>query len=124
MNRSNKDIQDKIKSGEYYLDAKVWYARKYLYPIIERSLMFFSIIFISMLLLICLLNLDTISKKEFKEKFIINISDFTQKYADIKPIAKGSNESYVKFVEYMIKRYVENYESYQYSQLEKHVNFI
>lgn len=124
MNRTSKDILDRLKSGQYFADAKIWYARKYLYPVIERSILILSILLIGCLFMFLIDNLQTVNAKNFKENFAIQISDLSQKYAKINKIAENSNDSYQKLIEYLITDYTINFESYHFSKLSQYNSYI
>jgi type IV secretion system protein VirB8 len=40
MDEINKSVLNNLRSGQYYIDARDWYSKKYIYPIFERSLIF------------------------------------------------------------------------------------
>ncbi len=124
MQKTDRDILEHVKSGQYFIDARMWYARKYLYPVIERSALTILISFAGFLLVVVLANLKVVSDKEFRENFIVSLSSLTEKYATVKPLAEKSNDSYEKLITYLLESYVTNFESYRYQEINGKIQYV
>lgn len=103
-----------IESGDYYSDARSWYDYKYLAmtsqnAIVKAIIVLIGIAFLGM---IYMYSLNVVSKKY---PFPIYSYDETQYFPHIKPLAYQKEPISLSVSRYLVKKYVEFRESYEYS---------
>ncbi|MFN7039034.1 MAG: VirB8/TrbF family protein [Alphaproteobacteria bacterium] len=124
MDPVNRSITDYIKSGNYFIDSKNWYFRSFIYPIVERSVLgAISIIFIIILFQV-LLTINSLFPIKQRIPLIIKLQDSNDKIPLISTISNKNENPQESVKKYLIKRYVENWESYQFDTVEKQINVI
>ncbi len=128
MDDLNRSISKHIKTGQYFVDARLWYANKFVYVAVERA--YLSIIVICFLIGLSILGLfyTRIDPAASKIPYLITLPDITNQYAKIDYIGDLSKSPQVNVTEYMLKKYVTKRESYNAKafddQLKSQVNFI
>ncbi|WP_339045668.1 VirB8/TrbF family protein [Candidatus Mesenet endosymbiont of Agriotes lineatus] len=114
-----------IKRSKYLDDAIEWYCYKYLFCITERAWLILMITFTSLCLCTVLLNLYLLFplKKDFI--FVKYTERNSDEFTVLKKLSFSNEEKeQVSLSRYLVGKYVETYESYDYDNLEYQVNFI
>ncbi len=122
MNEAKKLIAKMIESGEYFSDAREWYASKYLYPYTQKAyigviaivLIIFTIIIFQTTLL------DNIKKKY---PFPLYTEDEVNYYSKILPIADGSEPIPISVARYFASSYVKVREGYDFGVIDDKDNW-
>jgi type IV secretory pathway component VirB8 len=117
MKNHYKEIADQIESGEYFLDAKDWYLKKYIYSFVERS---YLILFLAIGLILGGILYSYYSSLQPIVKDIplaVAVSDSDKFYSEITYLGnKQKNFDINKLVtKYIAKRFAESFESYDYN---------
>lgn len=113
LKESDHIIAKYIENGQYYKDAHEWYASKYLsiYPMRAFTLL----IILALTMAICgmtyIYRLNVVSKKF---PFPIYAYDETKYFPFIKPLAKEKEPISISVSRYLLKKYVEFRENYNY----------
>ena len=117
-------VQEYIKSGEYFKDARKWYLLKYLAPIPQRSL----------LLVVCLLfvtlsvgigiNLESLFPLVTPVRYSIRSNDALSKVATILRADQIKNNALGSITDILAQGYVLRRESYDYDLLKSQFNYI
>lgn len=118
-------LKDLIKKGKYFDDAIEWYCYKYLFCITERAWLILITTFTALCLCIVLLNLYLLFplKKDFI--FVKYTDRNSDEFTILKKLSlSGKEEGQASLSRYLIGKYVEVYESYDYGNLEYQTNFI
>lgn len=119
MDEISKSVAHNISTGQYYRDARKWYAHKYLYPIAERSLLMMVALCTLVIALIVLYNFNGVFPLKKEVPFIVKVEDSIDYYSVIKPLAKESEDTQKMITEYLISDYVITYEAYNFRHLAK-----
>ncbi|MFY9589848.1 virB8 family protein [Rickettsia endosymbiont of Halotydeus destructor] len=116
-------VQEYIKSGDYFADARKWYNFKYITPLSQRSLLFLAcIIFIALLLTICL-AINALLPINQKISYAINSNK--EKHATIINTKQSTqHDPYNSVANIIIRNYVMQREAYDYDMLKKQFVFI
>lgn len=106
-----KNIQRYVDSGQYFEDAKKWYAGKYIMPYTERAVMLFLGLWVA--LGTYLLMQTTIQDFQVKEyPFPIYALDQVKYFPYIKPISKIKEPINISVARYLASEYVKLREGY------------
>jgi len=118
MNEAKKLIAKMVDSGEYFSEAKNWYAYKYIYPYTHRFYILLVGVFVACFtyLMIQVSVIDYIKKKY---PFPIYFEDVVKLYPKIKGISKGIEPIPISVSRYLLSQYVITRESYDYNMLNK-----
>lgn len=124
MDEVTKSIQQAEESGEYYKDSQEWYAYHYIKPFTERS---FLMIFAAVLFVCVLVMFSTVAgihpiRQEIP--YMVQTDDSVDYILSIKGIGEGFDSMHNAVASYILKRYVEAYESYDYKNLKDQLNYI
>lgn len=118
-----KSVEEYIKSGEYFVDAKKWYNSKYLYPFVQRSIL---LIFCT-ILVIALIGISIQLKILFPivnhVRYSIYSSSFG-KVANVKPANQVKNNPLLSISNIMLENYILHRESYDYGKLEQQLAYV
>lgn len=119
MDIINQSILKSLESKQYFIDARIWYIRKYIYPITERSIMItFSLIFLIIAIIIaCMIN--SLYPNQFKIPVAINIANSIDYSPKIDKINNKVDDPRLLIAKRLASYYVKNRESYNYPQLEE-----
>lgn len=116
-------VQEYIKSGEYFIDARKWYNHKYIFPIIQRSLLsLFTIVFLILLSLV-LININSVLPIVKQIRYAIASNSF-QSSAIINHASKKNTTPLKSIADIMIRNYVAHRESYTYEHLKNQFMFV
>ena len=113
-----RDIARSIEDGSYYEDAQDWYNIKYMYPVIERT--FF--IFLTSISVICSLIaagiLYSFLPLTSHVPVAVSNNDPVNQYTAISKMTTdvGYSDADAVVQKYLIKKYVESYEEYNYQK--------
>lgn len=116
-------VQEYIKSGEYFADAKKWYNFKYVTPLSQRSLLFLTCtVFLILLITICV-SINALLP--IKQKVSYAVQSKTEKHATITDTNKATqHDPYTSLVNIMIKNYLTKRETYNYNTIKEQFTFI
>ncbi len=125
MDNKQNSLIASIKQGKYFDDAIQWYCHKYLFCITERA--WLTLIVSFTFLCLCSVSLNLYLLFPLRKDFIF--IKYTERNSDeftiIKKLSVSNKESeQTSLSRYLIKKYVETYESYDYNELSYQMNFI
>jgi type IV secretory pathway component VirB8 len=126
MDIVNKSVLNNIKSGQYFIDARVWYSRKFVYPVIERSLM----IIIATIFLLALLNWVNVILSLYPNKIVVPVTIYNSDSITYQPLIKNVSKGEIHpdpshpIAKYLAANYVKTRESYNYKKLKEQVDKI
>ncbi|WP_342169905.1 VirB8/TrbF family protein [Rickettsia endosymbiont of Seladonia tumulorum] len=116
-------VQEYVKSGEYFSDARKWYSFKYVVPLSSRSLLLLACATFTLLLTIICINIDVLLP--IKEKISYLIKSGTEKQATITNTKESAlRDPYGSVANIMLKNYVLQREEYNYDLLKQQFVFI
>ena len=122
MDKVLSSVQEYIKSGQYFIDARKWYSFEYVYPVVHKSLLFlFSLIFIPLLLWL-LINFDTLLPIVRQVRYAIRSEAL--KTATIIHANHIKNNPIGSISDVMLKNYIIHRESYDYNLLRPQFLFL
>ncbi len=111
-----KELAEKVESGEYFLEAREWYLKQYMYNFIERSYLLALIAAVGVLMLMCYMYYEAILpiKKSLPIKVSISsTADFSTKITYLGNAEKKFDINHV-LIKYFSGRFVEAIESYDF----------
>jgi type IV secretory pathway component VirB8 len=114
LDQVNKNIQRYVDSGDYFKDAKEWYASKFLLPFSLRSyaLLFFIVILFATYIMIELMKVDSAVKNM---PFPMYAYDSVNYFPHIKPLTEVKEPINNSVARYMASKYVIFRESYNFN---------
>ena len=123
MDSYSNSLQEDIRSGKYFEDAKKWYSFKYITPLTQRSLVLIITGIACIILLGIGLNINSLFPIIKQVRYSINADTF-QSSANIIPADQISNDPLGSISDIMIRNYITHRESYDYDQLKSQFTFI
>ncbi len=115
MDKVLNSVQEYIKSGQYFVDARKWYSFEYVYPVVHRSLLLlFALIFIPLLVSI-LINFDSLLPVVRQVRYAIRSEAL--KNATIISANQIKNNPIGSIADIMLRSYITHRESYDYNLL-------
>lgn len=124
MEPLHNSIQEYIKSGNYYTDARAWYRSKYIHPFSHRSFIFMFSVIIFILFLGIVMNIHSLLPLVVQIKYFVNANASSNKVAQILPANGIENDPATSIADIMIKNYVLKREGYNYDNLKKQFVFV
>lgn len=122
MDKVLSSVQEYIKSGQYFIDARKWYSFEYVYPVVHKSMLFlFSLIFIPLLLWI-LVSFNTLLPVVRQVRYAIRSEAL--KSATIINANHIKNNPIASIADVMLKNYIIHRESYDYNLLRPQFLFV
>ena len=115
MDKVLNSVQEYIKSGQYFVDARKWYSFEYVYPVVHRSLLLlFALIFIPLLVSV-LINFDSLLPVVRQVRYAIRSEAL--KNATIISANQIKNNPIGSIADIMLRSYITHRESYDYNLL-------
>ncbi len=117
MDDLNRSIIREIQSGRYYINARKWYANKFIYVIAERS--YLAIITSAFIIALCILGFFymEINPLSQQSSYLISLPDITKQYAVVKAIGDAERSPQMNINKYMLGQYVIQRESYTFKKI-------
>ncbi|WP_016770015.1 VirB8 family type IV secretion system protein [Rickettsia sibirica] len=116
-------IQEYIKSGEYFIDARKWYNFKYILPLSHRSLLLLICTIFTLLLTLICININILLPINKKVNYLIK--DDAEKQAAITNTKHSTLvKPYISIANIMLQNYVNQREEYNYDILKEQFTFI
>ena len=124
MDEASRSISKNQENGQYYIDAKNWYATKYLYPVTEKSvLVLLTSFFIGLVLLAVIFNLSKSNNSISGENYLQYVKDNIKSKPIIKSLGeKGNPQTLLE--DYLIKFYVTEREKYNFNSVDRQIEVI
>lgn len=108
-----KQVKESVRKGEYFQDAREWYAAKYLQPISMRA----QFIVLTVLIIIATaISVYTMQRSfvSMAMPFSIYAKDQVELYPLLKKLARRTEPLEISVARYFVSKYVELRESYNY----------
>ncbi|QWB86374.1 hypothetical protein JRD95_00424 [Rickettsia parkeri] len=116
-------IQEYIKSGEYFIDARKWYNFKYILPLSHRSLLLLICTIFTLLLTLTCISINILLPINKKVTYLIK--DDAEKQATVTNTKYSTLvKPYIAIANIMIQNYVNQREEYNYDILKEQFTFI
>ncbi|KJW05501.1 virB8 family protein [Rickettsia argasii] len=116
-------IQEYIKSGEYFIDARKWYNFKYILPLSHRSLLLLICTIFTLLLTLVCININILLPINKKVSYLIK--DDAAKQATVTNTKHSTlTNPYISIANIMLQNYVKQREEYNYNILKEQFTFI
>ncbi len=116
-------VQEYVKSGKYFSDARKWYNFKYVVPFSNRSILLLVCAIFTLLLTIICININILLPINQKISYVIKSS--TDKQAVITNTKESTlHDPYGSIANIMLKNYVLQREKYNYDLLKQQFVFI
>ncbi|WP_064428999.1 virB8 family protein [Rickettsia sp. Tenjiku01] len=116
-------IQEYIKSGEYFIDARKWYNFKYILPLSHRSLLLLICTIFTLLLTLICININILLPINKKVNYLIK-DDAEQQAAVTNTKHSTLANPYISIANIMLQNYVKQREEYNYDILKEQFTFI
>ncbi|MFV9875728.1 MAG: VirB8/TrbF family protein [Rickettsiales endosymbiont of Dermacentor nuttalli] len=124
MDEINKSLLNYLKSEQYYHDARLWYMRKYIYPILERSLLTFLLLIILTIFLFIIYEVYNQLPLKKIVPIIVRIQNLTEDTSVIYNIDQKDVSPSISLAKYLVSKYVIWRESYSYDNINVQINKI
>lgn len=124
MKVDSTSLKEYIESGDYFIDAKMWYKYKYIYPFSQRSMVFICAFVMLIILSGIIINVYNLFPVTTQIKYVIGIDSAAQKRASIINANHMQNDPLKSVVDIMIRSYVIKRESYNYDDIKNQLGFI
>ncbi len=119
-----KSLQDYIKSGEYFADAKEWYKDKYIHPFSQRSFILILSVVICALFIGVVTNIRALFPSVIQVKYSINADTSANKAAQITRANQIENDPLTSIIDVLVRNYILKRESYDYDALKKQFVYV
>lgn len=116
-------VQEYIKSGEYFKDARKWYNFKYIYPLSQRSFLLIICVFFTIILVGLALNIRDLFPIISQVRYSLNTTSY-QSSANIMKADSIKHDSRASIADIMVKNYLVHRELYDYDNLKLQFIFI
>jgi type IV secretion system protein VirB8 len=116
-------VQEYIKSGEYFKDARKWYNFKYIYPLSQRSFLLIICVFFTIILVGLALNIRNLFPIISQVRYSLNTTSY-QSSANIMKADSIKHDSRASIADIMVKNYLVHRELYDYDNLKLQFIFI
>ena len=117
MDEINKDITESIKSGEYFKDAREWYAVKYIFPTTQRSFLILVTLTSVFMAFVALKVFFSFLPLREIVPIAIGVKNKVDEVTKLKYIGKKEIESNESLIRYLVVRYIEARENYNYDSV-------
>lgn len=124
MDDLNRSISVYVKSGQYYTDARNWYANKFIFLISQRSYIIFILSFFLLSLAILGFFYQITNPAPPQITYISPSADIAKSYSVIFPAGVSTDEPQVQVSKYMVSNYVRRRESYDFNSVKDQLNFV
>ncbi len=118
------DLQDYIKSGEYFNDARAWYNFQYLYPFTQRTLLWIACSIFIVPLLALILNIKSLMPIITPVRYSLETTELIQNRANISSADQINGNPMLSIVDLMLRNYITQRESYDYDNLQPQFIYI
>ncbi|MDR0774213.1 MULTISPECIES: VirB8/TrbF family protein [unclassified Candidatus Tisiphia] len=115
MDKVLSSVQEYIKSGEYFVDAKRWYNFEYIYPLVHRTFLLIFSVVLFVLFLSVVINFETLLPVKRQVRYAISAKSL--KSATITNANHIKHNAINSIADIMIRNYVIHRESYDYDLL-------
>ncbi|WP_375327214.1 VirB8/TrbF family protein [Candidatus Tisiphia endosymbiont of Nemotelus uliginosus] len=122
MDKLLSSLQDYIKSGQYFLDSREWYNTNYIYPLVQRSVLFLFFSITLILFIVVAVSVNNLLPITRQVRYAVNSATFNN--ATITSAQDIKNDSLSSIADIMIRNYLLHRESYDYDLLHPQFNFI
>jgi len=117
-------VQEYIKSGEYFVDARKWYNSKYIYPLTQRSCLLIVCSIFCVVLLLLVYTIYSLFPIIRQVRYSIKSDNIFQTTANILRANQTQNDPLKSIADIMVRNYVVQRESYNYDTLKQQFTFM
>lgn len=116
-------VQEYIKSGEYFKDARKWYNFKYIYPLSQRSFLIIICTFFLSVVIGLIININNLFPIVNQVRYSLHATSY-QSTANIMKANFMKNDPLASIADIMVKNYLIHREEYDYDNLKQQFIFI
>jgi type IV secretion system protein VirB8 len=124
MDQISKSVQEYVKSGEYFADAKEWHSFKYLYPLTQRSWLVICAGIILLLFTIIALGFSSLLPIVKKIHYSLYTPDIYNSVAVITNAGQISNNPRASIADVMVRDYITHKEQFDYDRLREQFTYM
>jgi type IV secretion system protein VirB8 len=124
MDDLNRSISNYVKSGQYYADARAWYANKFIFALTQRTYITFILSIFAFSLLVLGFFYSITEPASPVVNYKVNSEDIARDYSVIFPAGKSTEKPQLQITKYMLANYVKKRESYQFGHTDDQLNFV
>lgn len=118
MDEVSRSIAKNIRNGRYFADARDWYARRYLVPISERSLLILLTIIAVIAGSVAAISSYQMFPVVSPYELVTHVNDSLEHFSTIKRLEKKGLTTRQVVAQYLLENYVVTRESYNYKAFE------
>ncbi len=119
MDKIAKSVQEYVKSGEYFADAKKWYNFKHLYPLAQKSWLLICACILAFLLAIVVLGFTVLLPIKQKIQYSLYTPNLTSSVAVITQANEIKNNPRASIADIMVRGYIKHREQFDYERLKE-----
>ncbi len=124
-NIEKSKLLESVENKGYFDQAREWYYYRYLFCIVERSWLLLIVLFLSVCVFSLLLNIYLLFPIKQDTNFVKYVSHTGDEFSLKKKLSTNHKENeHVAIARYLVRKYVELYESYQTVQQPFQESFI
>ncbi len=124
MDDLNRSISNYVKSGEYYLHARKWYANKFIFVISQRTYIIFIASFFVTSLAILAFYYQATNPAAPDITYISPSPDIAKSYSVIFPAGESTDHPQIQITKYMLSMYIRKREAYQFGGIKEQLDFV
>jgi type IV secretory pathway component VirB8 len=122
MDEVSRSILHNVRTGQYFVDARSWYIRKHVYPVVERSIMVIVATVFAVMAMYIAYVLSNLFPYKQEIPLILKLEDTMAHYPVVNGIGQDGEKAEYSLAKYFAKKYVLERENYSYHTLEKQIN--
>ena len=124
MDDLNRSISVYVKSGQYYTDARNWYANKFIFLISQRSYIIFILSFFVVALSILGFYYQATNPAMPHITYVSSSPNIATSYSVIFPAGVDTDNPQLQVSKYMVANYVRKRQAYDFGNVKNQLNFV
>ena len=124
MDDISRSINQYVKSGKYYEDARIWYVNRFIMPVSEKSYLVILVAIYVIVLAVGAYYYSNTHPADPEISYLVFRDDVSKTYAIVKPVGKDKEIPQIGISKYLLESYVENRESYDIKNIHKQLAYV
>jgi type IV secretion system protein VirB8 len=124
MDDLNRSISQYVKSGQYYVDARTWYANRFVFLLSERTYVLIFLSFFAAGLLILGYFYQATNPAPRHISYISPTEDIAKTYSVIVDAGHLPDTPQMQVTKYMLHTYVTRREQYRFGHVKEQLSFV
>ena len=124
MDDLNRSISEYVKSGQYYIDARKWYANRFIFLACERTYIILLLSFFVTGLSVLAFFYQATDPAPAQISYISPSDDVAKSYSLIGPAGDSRDNPQLQVTKYMLSTYVLKRERYEFGNIGNQLSFV